>query len=93
MRQSVQESACLLSDLNLILKAAEIIKDLKLVSKPALDLERSHHLRQSALSPKETQDDIFVLASFLCLQPEAGKKKNGDIYYSCRSPNSKAECS
>lgn len=36
MRQGVQVSACLPSDLILIVKAADIIKDFKLKSEPAL---------------------------------------------------------
>lgn len=76
------------SDLVLIVKAADIIKDVKLERKPASGLESSHHMCQSALSPKETHSDIFILSSSLCLCPEAGGEKTGDIYDSCRSPNS-----
>lgn len=93
MKQRVQECTCLPHSLNFILKAAEIVRDYELGSKPAVGLEPSDHMCQSALSPEEIHKDFSVLSSSLRPYPEAGEKKNGVIGYSCRSPNSKASCS
>ena len=81
------------SQLILMLKAPETIKDFEVGSKPAVGLEPSHHVWQSAMSPKEVHDDFSILSSCLCPSPEAGKKKNGVTCYRCRSPNDKAWCS
>lgn len=90
MKQRVQASTCLPRNLNLILKAAEIIKGFELGRKPAAGSEPTQHKRQSALSPKGVHDGFSIVSSSLCPYPEAGKKKNGVICYSCRRPDSKA---
>lgn len=75
MRGRVQGWSGLPTDLTRIQKVSEIMADFKLKNKPALGSRHSHRMCQSALSPKETLNVIFILTSFLCLYPEQEIKR------------------